>query len=60
MEGILCSKFPELTVEEVRQMLGLKLTDLSETRFYKEVAQTGEVKLILDLLALQCGALSSR
>jgi predicted transposase YdaD len=58
VEGILSSKFPELTIEEVRQMLGLKLTDLSETRFYKEVAQTGEAKVTLRLLAKRCGALS--
>jgi predicted transposase YdaD len=58
VEGILSSKFPELTIEEVRQMLDLKLTDLSETRFYKEVAQTGAADITLQQLSLQCGDLS--
>jgi predicted transposase YdaD len=57
VEGILSIKFPELTIDEVRQMLGLKLTDLSETRFYKEVAQTGDVRRVLRILNRQFGAL---
>jgi predicted transposase YdaD len=58
VEGILSSKFPELTVEEVRRMLDLKLTDLSETRFYKEVAQTGAVTHTLETLSRRFGPLT--
>jgi predicted transposase YdaD len=35
-----------------------KWTDLTETRFYKEVAQTGAADMTLQQLSLQCGALS--
>jgi predicted transposase YdaD len=34
-------RFPQLSFEEVRQMLDLKEVNLSETRFYQEVLQKG-------------------
>jgi predicted transposase YdaD len=58
VEGIMASKFPELTVEEVKEMLGLKSVDFTETMYYKQAAQSGETKLALRLLAKRCGALS--
>jgi predicted transposase YdaD len=58
VEGILISKFPLLTVEEVRRMLDVQLADLSDTVFYQEVSMQGEAKLALRLLARRCGALS--
>ncbi len=60
VEGIMASKFPELTVEEVKEMLGLTSVDFTETMYYKQAAQRTGAKLILDQLALQCGALSSK
>jgi predicted transposase YdaD len=69
VEAILVNKFPQLSFEEVRQMLDLKEVNLSETRFYKDVLQKGleqgleqglqrEVGLVLRLLQRRCGVLS--
>ena len=41
VEAILVNKFPQLSFEEVRQMLDLKEVNFSETRFYKDVLQKG-------------------
>jgi predicted transposase YdaD len=58
VEGILSIKFPELTIDEVRQMLGLKSVDITETKFFQEASQIGEAKSTLRQLAVQCGDLS--
>ena len=41
VEAILVNKFPQLSFEEVRQMLDLKEVNFSETRFYQDVLQKG-------------------
>jgi predicted transposase/invertase (TIGR01784 family) len=70
VEAILVNKFPQLSFEEVRQMLDLKEVNFSETRFYKDVLQKGleqgleqglqrgEADLVLRLLQRRCGVLS--
>jgi predicted transposase YdaD len=72
VEAILVNKFPQLSFEEVLQMLDLKEVNLSETRFYQDVLQKGleqgreqereqgvqrEVDLVLRLLQRRCGVL---
>lgn len=69
VEAILINKFPQLSIEEVRQMLNLREADMTQTRFYQEVLQIGrqegrqealqqEVELILRLLSRRCGEIS--
>jgi predicted transposase YdaD len=69
VEAILVNKFPQLSFEEVLQMLDLKEVNLSETRFYQDVFQKGreqereqgvqrEVDLVLRQLQRRCGVLS--
>jgi len=69
VEAILINKFPQLSIEEVRQMLDLKEADVTKTRFYQEVLQIGkqegrqeilrqEIALILRLLTRRCGSLT--
>ena len=66
VEVILVNKFPQLSFEEVRQMLDLKEVNFSETRFYQDVLQKGlerglqqgELDLVLRLLQRRCGVLS--
>jgi predicted transposase YdaD len=70
VEAILVNKFPQLSFEEVRQMLDLKEVNFSETRFYQDVLQKGleqgleqglrqgESELVLRLLQRRCGVLS--
>lgn len=41
VEAILINKFPQLSIEEVQQMLNLKEADMTQTRFYQEVLQIG-------------------
>ena len=41
VEAILVNKFPQLSFEEVRQMLDLKEVNFSETRFDQDVLQKG-------------------
>jgi len=41
VEAILINKFPQLSIEEIRQMLNLKEADITQTRFYQEVFQIG-------------------
>jgi predicted transposase/invertase (TIGR01784 family) len=72
VEAILVNKFPQLSFEEVLQMLDLKEVNLSETRFYQDVLQKGleqgreqgleqgvqrEVDLVLRQLQRRCGVL---
>jgi predicted transposase/invertase (TIGR01784 family) len=68
VEAILVNKFPQLSFEEVLQMLDLKEVNLSETRFYQDVFQKGreqereqgvqrEVDLVLRQLQRRCGVL---
>ena len=58
VEAILVNKFPQLSFEEVRQMLDLKEVNFSETRFYQDVLQKGEANLVLRQLQKRCGVLS--
>lgn len=69
VEAILINKFPQLSIEEVRQMLDLKEADSTQTRYYQEVLQIGkqegrqemlrqEIALILRLLTRRCGNLA--
>jgi len=69
VEAILINKFPQLSIEEVRQMLDIKEADSSQTRYYQEVLQIGkqegrqemlhqEIALILRLLTRRCGKLA--
>ena len=67
VEAILISKFPQLSIEEVRQMLNLKEADVTQTRFYQEVfqigqqdgqqigRQEGEVDIVLRQINRRCG-----
>jgi predicted transposase YdaD len=65
VEAILVNKFPQLSFEEVRQMLDLKEVNFSETRFYQDVLQKGleqglqrgEADLVLRLLERRCGVI---
>jgi predicted transposase YdaD len=57
VEAILVNKFPQLSFEEVLQMLDLKEVNLSETRFYQDVLQKGEANLVLRQLERRCGVL---
>lgn len=42
IEAILAIKFPQLSTEEILEMLDLKTADITQTRFYQEVFQVGE------------------
>ena len=68
VEAILINKFPQLSIEEVRQMLNLKEADVTQTRFYQEVFQIGQqdgrqegrqktIEIVLRLLSRRCGQL---
>ena len=71
LETVLVYKFPELSREEIRTMLHLPDTDLTQTRFYREAfadgeargeargKHQGEVSLILRLLRKRLGAVST-
>jgi predicted transposase YdaD len=58
VEAILVNKFPQLSFEEVRQMLDLQEVNFSQTRFYQDVLQKGEANLVLRQLQRRCGAIS--
>ena len=72
VEAILIYKFPQLSTEEILQMLDLKTADIRETRFYQEVFQQGqqegfregqlegEIYLILRQLVRRFGSLSAQ
>jgi predicted transposase YdaD len=57
VEAILVNKFPQLSFEEVRQMLDLKEVNFSETRFYQDVLQKGLEQGLVQ--ALEQGILSA-
>jgi predicted transposase YdaD len=59
VEGILVSKFPDLSLDEVKQMIGLKSVEFSETQFYKDVQQISEAQTALRQLSRKCGVLSA-
>ena len=59
VEAILVNKFPQLSFEEVLQMLDLKEVNFSETRFYQDVLQKGESNLVLRQLQRRCGVVSN-
>jgi predicted transposase YdaD len=58
IEAILVNKFPQFSVEEVRQMLNLREADFTQTRFYQEVLQQGKASALLPILTRLCGELS--
>ncbi|UWU45331.1 Protein of unknown function (DUF2887) [Limnospira platensis C1] len=41
VESIMASKFPELSLEEIREMLDITQVRLEDTRFYRDVLQKG-------------------
>ncbi len=61
VEAILINKFPQLSIEEVRQMLNLREADVTQTRFYQEVfqigQQEGEIDIVLRQINRRCGQL---
>ncbi len=58
VEAILVRTLPSLSIEEIREVLDLQDVSLSETQFFKEVFQQGEVNLTLRLLARRCGEIA--
>jgi predicted transposase YdaD len=71
IETILANKFPNLTTERIMQLLDLKQTDITQSRFYQEIKraghqeghqegrQEGEANLVLRLLKRRLGHLSA-
>jgi predicted transposase YdaD len=62
VETILVNKFPELSTVEIVKMLNLPTADITQSRFYQEVSQSGRQEeaalLVLRLLNRRCGDLS--
>ncbi len=58
VEAILVNKFPKLTIEEIQKMINLREADITQTRFYQQVLQIGEVNMVIRLLNRRCGTLS--
>ncbi|UWU45342.1 conserved hypothetical protein (putative transposase or invertase) [Limnospira platensis C1] len=70
VESIMASKFPELSLEEIREMLDITQVRLEDTRFYRDVLQKGrqegrqegreeaQTEMLLRLLTRRCGELS--
>jgi predicted transposase YdaD len=66
IETILANKFPDLTTEMIMQLLDLKQTDITQSRFYQEIEQEGLQKgrkeeaagLVLRQLKRRLGELS--
>jgi predicted transposase YdaD len=62
IETILANKFPDLTTEMIMQLLDLKQTDITQSRFYQEIRtggrQEGEANLVLRQLKRRLGELS--
>jgi predicted transposase YdaD len=58
VESILVSKFPELSLEKIREMLDITNVRLQDTQFYKDVFREGEAEILLRLLTRRCGELS--
>ncbi len=58
VEAILVNKFPKLTIEEIQKMINLREADITQTRFYQQVLQIGEVNMVIRQLNRRCGTLS--
>jgi len=62
VESILVSKFPNLSLEAIREMLDITQVRVQDTQFYKDVLQKtqGQVEsdLVLRQLSRRCGELS--
>ena len=70
VESIMASKFPELSLEEIREMLDITQVRLEDTRFYRDVLQKGrqegrqegreeaQTQMLLRQLTRRCGELS--
>ena len=66
IETILANKFPDLTTEMIMQLLDLKQTDITQSRFYQEIKlegrqegrQEGEADLLIRQLKRRFGSLS--
>ncbi|WP_434222751.1 DUF2887 domain-containing protein [Limnospira platensis CENA597] len=62
VESILVSKFPQLSLEEIREMLDITQVRLEDTRFYRDVLQKGrqeaQTEMLLRQLTRRCGQLS--
>ena len=62
IETIVVYKLPQLSREEIRNMLGLKDIELKQTRFYQDVfkegRQEGEAAVLLKLLTQRFGPVS--
>ncbi len=59
VEAILVNKFPKLTIEEIQKMINLREADITQTRFYQQVLQIGEVNMVIRLLNRRCGNLNN-
>ena len=67
IETILANKFPDLTTEMIMQLLDLKQTDITQSRFYQEIKlegrqegrQEGEADLLIRQLKRRFGSLST-
>lgn len=63
VETVLVYKFPQLTREEIRAMLHLPVTELKQTRFYRDAfgegRQEGERRLVLRQLERRLGPLDA-
>ncbi|PPT10730.1 hypothetical protein CKA32_000722 [Geitlerinema sp. FC II] len=62
VESIMVSKFPNLSLEAIREMLDITQVRVQDTQFYKDVFEKGqgqgESELLLRLLTRRCGELS--
>lgn len=66
VESIMVSKFPNLSLEAIREMLDITQVRVQDTQFYKDVfekgqeqgLEQGESELLLRLLTRRCGELS--
>ncbi|WP_017658942.1 DUF2887 domain-containing protein [Baaleninema simplex] len=66
LESILVSKFPKLSLEQIREMLDITNVRLQDTQFYKDVfaegrqegLDQGELEILLRQLSRRCGELS--
>ncbi|WP_159784535.1 DUF2887 domain-containing protein [Sodalinema gerasimenkoae] len=58
VESIMVGKFPNLSLEAIREMLDITQVRVQDTQFYKDVFQEGESALLLRQLTRRCGELS--
>ncbi|PPT10724.1 hypothetical protein CKA32_000723 [Geitlerinema sp. FC II] len=66
VESIMVSKFPNLSLEAIREMLDITQVRVQDTQFYKDVfekgqeqgLERGESELLLRMLTRRCGELS--